>query len=270
MIAMWIRSNASYLLSYASLVFILVAMPTVSVSQENRMKEFNIESLPKGSRMVVHGTSPVTHAVVWLHGLGATADDFPPIVPELGLSADRSILFVFPQAPERAITINGGMSMPGWYDIKGVSIEDKQDAVGMAESQALVNQIVDELLEFGIASKNIVLAGFSQGGAVTYFTGVRSKHKLAGLLTLSTYLPFEGDTEKEQSGVNFKTPIFASHGSYDPVVPLALGEASVNVLKGLGYEIQWQIYPMEHQVAMEQIQHIGKWLNEVFSNTNKY
>jgi len=265
MILIWIRSIGSYLLSYSSVTFLLLAMPSSVISQENRMKEFNIDSLPNGSRIVMHGTSPATHAVVWLHGLGATADDFPPIVPELGLSDKRSILFVFPQAPIRPITINGGMSMPGWYDIKGISIEDKQDAIGMAESQETVNQIIDELIEYGISSKNIVLAGFSQGGAVTYFTGVRSRHELAGLLTLSTYLPFESETEKEQSGVNLKTPIFASHGSFDPVVPIALGEMSVSALTSLGYNVRWQVYPMEHQVAMEQIQHIGEWFNQVFS-----
>lgn len=229
------------------------------------MKSINIDSLAKGSRVIMHGQTPATHAVVWLHGLGATADDFPPIVPELGLSDSCSILFVFPQAPVRPITINGGMSMPGWYDIKGMSIEDKQDAIGMAESQATVDQILDELIESGIPSSNIVLAGFSQGGAVTYYAGVRSKHKLAGLLTLSTYLPFEENTEKEQSGANINTPIFASHGSFDPVVPISLGEMSVKALKQLGFDVQWQVYPMEHQVAMEQIQSIGTWINKVFS-----
>jgi phospholipase/carboxylesterase len=222
-------------------------------------------TLPANSIELIHGDGVPTHAIIWLHGLGATANDFPPIVPELGLSASRAIRFIFPQAPDRPITINGGMRMPGWYDIKGVSIEDKQDAVGMAESREMLDQIIQSQIESGIASENIILAGFSQGGAVTYFTGVRSKHKLAGLLTLSTYLPFDQDTKAEQSGNNIDTPIFASHGTHDGVVPLSMGKRSVDILNGLGYSVTWKTYPMEHQVVMPQIKQIGAWINEVFS-----
>lgn len=222
-------------------------------------------TLPANSIELIHGDGVPTHAIIWLHGLGATANDFPPIVPELGLSPSRVIRFIFPQAPDRPITINGGMRMPGWYDIKGVSIEDKQDAVGMAESRTMLDQIIESQIEGGIASENIILAGFSQGGAVAYFTGVRSKRKLAGLLTLSTYLPFDQDTKVEQSGDNINTPIFASHGTHDGVVPLTMGKRSVDVLTELGYPVTWKTYPMEHQVVMPQIKEIGAWINEVFS-----
>ncbi|GAA6139959.1 phospholipase/carboxylesterase [Arenicella sp. 4NH20-0111] len=224
----------------------------------------NTMNLPPNSIELVHGTGEATHAVIWLHGLGATANDFPPIVPELGLSDTRTIKFIFPQAPSRPITINGGMNMPGWYDIKGMNIEDKQDAEGMAQSQVLLESIVSGLIDSGIKSTNIVLAGFSQGGAVTYFTGIRSQHKFAGLLALSTYLPFDSDSQAQHSGANVKTPIFASHGTFDAVVPIGLGEMSVGVLKELGYHVDWKTYPMEHQVAMEQIQDIGKWIESVF------
>ena len=125
------------------------------------------------------------HAIIWLHGLGATSSDFPPVVPELGLDPDRPIHFVFPQAPDRRITVNGGVKMPGWYDIKGASIEDKQDAEGMAESQATLEALIKQEGDAGIPSENIIIAGFSQGGAVVYHTGVRSQHKLAGMLTMS-------------------------------------------------------------------------------------
>jgi len=222
-------------------------------------------TLPANSIELIHGKGVPTHCVIWLHGLGATADDFPPIVPELGLSPETTIRFIFPQAPSRPITINGGMRMPGWYDIKGVSIEDKQDAVGMRESSKLLNDIIDAQVATGISSDNIVLAGFSQGGAVVYFTAVRSQRKIAGMLTLSTYLPFDKDTEKEHSGINISTPIFASHGQYDAVVPLAMGEYSTEVLRSLGYSVEWKTYPMEHQVSIEQIQAIGKWINRVFT-----
>ncbi len=222
--------------------------------------------LPLNSIDITHGSGEAEHAVIWLHGLGATAQDFPPIVPELGLAPHRSIRFIFPQAPDRAITINGGMSMPGWYDIKGVNIEDKQDPIGMADSQAMVEGLLTQLIASGIPSTNIILAGFSQGGGVTYFTGVRSKRKLAGLLTLSTYLPFDQNTKAEHSGVNQHTPIFASHGTYDAVVPMSLGEMSVRVLTELNYSVRWQTYPMEHQVVMEQIKDVGQWIDMVFTD----
>lgn len=221
-------------------------------------------TLPANSIELIHGDGTPTHSIIWLHGLGASANDFPPIVPELGLSGKQTIRFIFPQAPDRPITINGGMRMPGWYDIKGVSIEDKQDAVGMAESRAMLDAIVETQIESGIASENIILAGFSQGGAVAYFTGVRSQRKLAGLLTLSTYLPFDQNTKAEHSSVNLATPIFANHGTYDGVVPLAMGKQSVDILSELGYSVEWKTYPMEHQLVMEQIKDIGAWINGVF------
>ena len=224
-------------------------------------------TLPANSIELNVGDGPSTHCVIWLHGLGASANDFPPIVPELGLSKERAIRFVFPQAPDRPITINGGMKMPGWYDIKGVTIEDKQDAVGMSESQQLLESLVDDQLSRGIVSEHIILAGFSQGGAVTYFTGVRSERTFAGLLALSTYLPFDQNTELEQSNANTATPIFASHGSYDAVVPLEMGKRSADILTNLGYSVRWKTYPMEHQVVLEQIREIGSWINEVFSRT---
>ncbi|MGK0375369.1 MAG: phospholipase/carboxylesterase [Arenicella sp.] len=244
------------------LLVLFVVIPSILLTLLTRAFAM---TLPDNTIELIHGNGAPTHAVIWLHGLGASANDFPPIVPELGLSNDRVIRFIFPQAPDRAITINGGMRMPGWYDIKGISIEDKQDAVGMAESRDMLDQIVEGQIASGIASENIILAGFSQGGAVTYFTGVRSKRKLAGLLTLSTYLPFDQDTKAEQSGVNIDTPIFASHGTNDGVVPLSMGKSSVDTLTQLGYSISWKTYPMEHQVSMQQIQAIGIWINQVFS-----
>jgi phospholipase/carboxylesterase len=214
---------------------------------------------------LVQGSGDVQYAVIWLHGLGASANDFPPIVPELGLDPSRAIRFIFPQAPDRPITINGGMSMPGWYDIKGANIEDKQDLIGMGESQVLLEELIQRQIGLGIASSNIVIAGFSQGGAVVYHTGLRSKHKLAGMLTLSTYLPFAQQVPAERNKINSDTPIFASHGTYDAMVPFEFGKNSVDTLSKLGYQVQWRSYPMEHQVVMEQIQDIGAWINKVFS-----
>ena len=221
--------------------------------------------LPEHSIVLNFGQGEPNHSIIWLHGLGATANDFPPIVPELGLQADRPIKFVFPQAPNRPITINGGFEMPGWYDIKGMSLEEKQDIDGMRESQTMLEGLVAAEIDRGIAANNIIVAGFSQGGAVAYYTATRSQTKLAGIIALSTYLPFQAQTEQEQSGVNVTTPILANHGTHDPVVPLTYGQQSAELLKQLDYQVEWKTYPMEHQVVMEQIRDIGAWINRVFT-----
>ena len=215
---------------------------------------------------LIFGQGTPQYAVIWLHGLGASSSDFPPIVPELGLDQNRPIRFIFPQAPERPITVNGGMKMPGWYDIKGMDIADKQDAQGMAESQAMLDGLIQGQIDLGIPSTNIIIAGFSQGGAVTYHTGLRSHLKLAGMLALSTYLPFAEQAAELANKVNFETPIFAGHGTFDQMVPAQLGKSSVDALNAIGYKVEWHTYPMEHQVVMEQIKDIGNWINGVFSD----
>ena len=214
---------------------------------------------------LVHGEGVVEHAVIWLHGLGASANDFPPVVPELGLDKDRAIRFIFPQAPNRPITINGGMSMPGWYDIKGMDIKDKQDAIGMAESRKMLDELIGQQIESGVPSDNIIVAGFSQGGAVAYHTGLRSPHKLAGIMALSTYLAFAELVAAERSELNADIEILVNHGHYDQVVPINLAETSVDILTKLGYQIKYQTYPMEHQVVLPQIKDIGRWINQQFS-----
>jgi len=261
----------------ATLTFSVLAQPSKSVANQSRLhakvnSSGNVKqhSLPTADSMqnqhieLNHGQGQPQHAIIWLHGLGASANDFPPIVPELGLDSGRAIRFIFPQAPDRPITVNGGMRMPGWYDIKGMDIADKQDAVGMSESQNLLESLIRIQIEAGIPANNIIIAGFSQGGAVAYHTGVRSQHKLAGILALSTYLPFSDKVAGEQSKVNLTAPILANHGITDPVVPVTLGQESAEVLQGLGYDVTWQTYPMDHQVIMPQIKDIGRWINKVF------
>lgn len=208
----------------------------------------------------------IAHAVIWLHGLGASADDFPPVVPYLQLQEQRAIRFVFPQAPTRPITINGGMHMPGWYDIAGTSIDDKEDREGMQQSQGILEQLISEQIAQGVPAGNIIVAGFSQGGAVAYYTALRSQHQLAGVLALSTYLPFAPESASEQSRANLNTPIFSAHGEMDPMVPLPMGQQSAEALRALGYTVEWKTYRMAHEVVMEELVDIGAWINRVFGN----
>ncbi len=217
---------------------------------------------------LIHGEGQPTHAVIWLHGLGASCDDFPPVVPYLELNSTPTIRFIFPQAPERAITINSGMVMPGWYDIKGADLSDKEDLAGITESSAILDDLVDQQITAGIKSENILLAGFSQGGAVAYYTAIRSSRPLAGVLALSTYVLFGDRTESEAMDINKNMPVLAMHGTQDPVVPVALGKDSADLYEGLGCQVTWKTYAMDHTVIMEQIQDIGRWMNTLFSSSD--
>ena len=213
---------------------------------------------------IIHGDSEPKYSVIWLHGLGATSDDFAPVVPHLNLDRSLSVRFVFPQAPSRSITVNNGMVMPGWYDIKGMSINDKEDLQGFAEANNIVNALVNREIERGIPSNHIILGGFSQGGAVAYYTGLRTDLKLAGIMSLSSYLAFAEDTKKNHSKVNLETSILAMHGELDNVVPVWLGQSSAETLKQLGFQVNWKVYPMQHNVIAEQIEDIGAWMNGIF------
>jgi phospholipase/carboxylesterase len=203
-----------------------------------------------------------TASVIWLHGLGADGNDFVPIVEELGLPAGHGIRFVFPNAPVRPVAVNNGMAMRAWYDIKGMAIEDKQDAEGIRDSADAIEQLLAREIERGVAAERIVLAGFSQGGAIALHAGVRHGAALAGVMGLSTYLPLAETLEKEASDANRDVSIFMAHGSQDPVVPISLGQASRDHLLDAGYDVAWHEYPMQHQVCMPQIATIGRWLAE--------
>ncbi len=200
-------------------------------------------------------------AVIWLHGLGADGHDFEPIVPELVDKSWPAIRFVFPNAPVRPITINGGMPMRAWYDISGMEIAQKQDEAGIRDSVRLLDELIEQEAARGIASENIFLAGFSQGGAIALAGGVRSKHKLRGIIALSTYLPIAEKTDAEASAENRDTPIFMAHGMLDPTVSHALGEMSREYLKQRHYAIDWHAYQMAHQVCAEEIVDLKRWLS---------
>lgn len=201
-------------------------------------------------------------AVIWLHGLGADGNDFRPIVDELGLGTDHGVRFVFPNAPVRPVTINNGMAMRAWYDIKGMDIADKQDRPGIETSSAEIDGLIAREIEAGIAPERIILAGFSQGGAVALHAGLRYHRRLAGIMALSTYLPLAEQLPGEAAQANQGMAIFMAHGNADPVVPMTLGSASRDALSAAGYAVDWHEYPMQHQVCMPQIGDIARWLGQ--------
>ncbi|HMM77947.1 MAG TPA: carboxylesterase [Gammaproteobacteria bacterium] len=202
--------------------------------------------------------TPATAAVVWLHGLGADGHDFEPIVPELGLPDTLAVRFVFPHAPSIPVTINNGYRMPAWYDMLDMDLSRRADRAGLLASAARVAALLDRERERGIASERIVLAGFSQGGAVGLQLALTYPHRLAGLLALSTY--FATGADVVPAAANRDLPIEVHHGLFDPLVPELMGRLTVDRLRDLGYDPTYRTYPMEHAVCAEQIADIGRWL----------
>jgi phospholipase/carboxylesterase len=201
--------------------------------------------------------SPPDAAVIWLHGLGADGHDFEPVVPELRLA--KPVRFVFPHAPVQPVTINNGMRMRAWYDIFQFG-PGREDDKGIRASQALIEQLIADEVKRGLSEDKIVLAGFSQGGAIVLQTALRYPKRLAGVMALSTYLPIAATLDTERSAANAGIPIFMAHGSYDDVIPVRRAQASREVLEKLGYRIEWHEYPMPHSVCGEEIAHISKFL----------
>jgi phospholipase/carboxylesterase len=207
------------------------------------------------------GKSP-TAAVIWLHGLGADGHDFEPVVPELRLPDRLSVRFVFPHAPIRPVTINQGMRMRAWYDILRLG-GGMEDEAGIRASEQLLVQLIRREGERGITPSRIVLAGFSQGGAIALQTTLRFPEKLAGALALSTYLPLAAKASAEKTAASMMTPVFMAHGSYDPMIALENAQRSRDALIGLGYRVEWHEYPMPHSVCAEEIGDIAAWLSRV-------
>lgn len=205
-------------------------------------------------------------SVIWMHGLGADGSDFVPVVPELGLDPSVRIRFVFPNAPAIPVTCNGGYVMPAWYDIMSLDKDSRTvDVAGIVLSRQRIRDLIDREKELGIPSHRIFLAGFSQGGAVAYTTGLTHPEPLAGIVALSTYLPVPTLVSEEASEANRHTPIFIAHGSEDDVVAPELGLLARDFLQQHGYALQWREYPMPHSVCLEEMQDMGAWLNERIS-----
>jgi phospholipase/carboxylesterase len=204
-----------------------------------------------------------TFSVIWMHGLGADGSDFVPLVPELGLPSSAAVRFIFPHARKMPVTWNGGYIMRAWYDI--VSIEDERrhaDVPGVLESRRIIRELIAGENARGVPTNRIVLAGFSQGGAIAYTVGTTHPEPLAGIIALSTYVPAPELLLDEVSTANLDTPIFAAHGTADSVVPLSLGEKARDLLQEQGFKPEWHTYPMGHSVCQEEIAALGQWLTD--------
>lgn len=215
--------------------------------------ELNTGANPKGS-------------IIWMHGLGADCWDFVSIVKELGLPAELPLRFIFPQAPSRPITINNGQVMPGWYDISMAELHRKPDEAGVRQSQAAIEQLITREIERGIAADKIILAGFSQGGAIALQTGLRYREALGGIMALSSYLTLEDSLAAEATVANANIPILMAHGTQDPLIPLSLAKSSRAKMEARGYKVEWREYPMPHSVCMEEVEDIGVWIQARFKS----
>ena len=213
------------------------------------------------------GADPVG-CVIWLHGLGADGHDFEAVVPELALPATLPLRFVFPHAPVRPITINGGMSMRAWYDIVSLDKEGRADEAGIRASSELLDLLIRREEERGMDSAKVVLAGFSQGGAIVLHNALRTERKLAGLMALSTYLPLrktlDAEVVRNPHAGDTPLPVFMAHGSLDPMIPMEGGRDAANVLETLGYSVEWHDYAMAHAVCPQEIADINRWLRTVY------
>ena len=212
------------------------------------------------------GPNPV-FSVIWMHGLGANGSDFEPVIPYLGLDPAVSVRFIFPNAPQIPVTCNGGYVMPAWYDIISLSPDSREiDEAGLLASRERVRTLIAQENARGIPAGRIVLAGFSQGGAVAYLSGLTHDEALAGIVALSTYMPSPQQVEDGATAGGRKTPLLIAHGTHDDVVSLTLGEMARDVVSRLGCHFTWQTYPMGHEVCLPEIQAIGAWINARISN----
>ncbi len=206
-----------------------------------------------------------TASVIWLHGLGADGNDFVPVVNELGLPSQLAVRFIFPHAPMQPVTINSGFIMRAWYDVINQDMSFREDEAGVRRSQQEIEKLITKEKDRGIGASRIVLAGFSQGGAIALQTGLRHSERLAGIMALSSYLPLASTLAAEASAANRNVPIFMAHGTADPLIPLPLASLSREHLKQQGYQVEWHQYLMPHSVCLEEIQEIGRWLVRVLA-----
>lgn len=204
--------------------------------------------------------------VIWLHGLGDSGNGFAPIVPELKIPAELGVRFIFPHAPVRPVTINNGMPMRAWYDIKSLDFNSRADIAGVEESAQQVQQLIDDEIAAGISSDNIILAGFSQGGVIALHLATRSNTRFAGVMALSTYMCEPDQLSVKKTDANQNTPILFCHGQQDEVVPMFLGHSAYKTLTAQGYSAEWHEYVMQHNVCMQEVNDIAQWLGARLAN----
>lgn len=238
---------------------VLAASPLAAAKPKQQSHSMN----PMLETIELESAPHPSASVIWMHGLGADGSDFVPIVKELDLLACAPIRFIFPHAPVMPVTINGGYMMRAWYDILSTDLVRREDETGLRASQTAIEKLIAHEIARGIPANRIVLAGFSQGCAMTLQTGLRYPEKLAGLLCLSGYLPLHTAIDKERHPSNQNTPLFMAHGRLDPVVPQARAVQSRDLLQSLGFNIEWHSYPMQHSVCLEEVTDIGHWLTKV-------
>lgn len=217
---------------------------------------------PTLERLIIEPPCPATASVIWLHGLGADGHDFEPLVPELGL-VDRGVRFILPHAPEQPVTVNGGQVMPAWYDIRWPDLRRDADEVGIRASVATVDYLIQTEIDLGVAPERIVLAGFSQGGAIVLHAGLTYPQRLGGIMALSTYLALPEATAAEIQAENRATPIFMGHGTDDPIAPFVVAQSARDQLTALGCPVAFHAYRMQHSVCPEEIVDIRNWLNAI-------
>ena len=206
---------------------------------------------------VEHGPPDAHWSLIWLHGLGADGHDFEPLVPELGIDGLR---FVFPHAPVMPVTLNGGIPMRAWFDIASLDFDAVPDEAGIRRSAAALGRLIDKEVAQGVPSERIILAGFSQGGAIALHTALRETRPLGGVIALSTFLPLAATLAAERHAANLRVPIFMAHGDDDPVIPIRFAEASREWLERAGYAVEWRRYPMAHTVSLEEVRELARWL----------
>lgn len=211
----------------------------------------------------INPTAPIRSSVIWMHGLGADAHDFEPLVPELRLPETLGVRFVFPNAPIRPVTLNNGMRMRAWYDVLSLDLPRQEDPHGVLASEQAIHVLLERERQRGIPSERLIIAGFSQGGAMALHSGLRYPAPLAGILALSCYIPLPSNLLNEQRPQSQVTPIFIAHGDCDAVIPLRYGKQSAEMLKELGYIVEWNEYDMGHEVCWQEIRDIKEWLERV-------
>ena len=218
-----------------------------------------MQSLPAE---IVKTSEQTEYTVIWMHGLGADGHDFVSVIPELKLPENSKVKFIFPHAPIRPVTLNNGMEMRAWYDLLSLDRSKTANEDDILTTVSWINQMLDEEISKGTPSEKILLAGFSQGGVIALHTGLRYPKRLAGIMALSTYIPFKDNVIAEANNVQKGIPIFAAHGQFDPVIPFASWQDYVPSLETQGYEVESHAYPMEHSLCLEEINDISAWLQK--------